>query len=160
MTSLSLSLKATSSGRSCWEMATSSPKLQPLLPSACLVAGTLPGAGDGTQLLSSRMHALGVRQTLITPCICVVAGACSGTGVWWPCQRCGRQAEAWGMDKHWLGCGRGGRKARPGWEGVSRSSFIRAISRDDRCGHYPPRLGLIRRPGSWKLVLSSLLEIS
>lgn len=104
-----------------WEvllgMATSSPKHWPLLPGACLEAGTLPGAGDGTQLLSSRTHALGLRQTLITPCICVVAGACSGTGVWGPCQRRGCQAEAWGMDKHWQGCGRRGRKTRPGGGG-------------------------------------------
>lgn len=43
----------------------------------------------------------------------------------------------------WISTGRaaGGEDARLGQGGVggvSRSSFVRAISRDDRCGHYPP----------------------
>lgn len=41
----------------------------------------------------------------------------------------------------WISTGRavGGEDARLGQGGgVSRSSFVRAISRDDRCGHDPP----------------------
>lgn len=76
-------IKITSPGSSRWEMATVIPEHHQLLLSAYLLPGTLPGASNCTQLLSSRTHRPGEsRKCLQFNVLKAAAGTCAETVIW------------------------------------------------------------------------------
>lgn len=75
------------------------PRHHPFLLRAYLVAGTLPGADNSTQRLPSRTHSPhSAANTYNSMYLCCGRSLLRDWGVG------AMSAEAWGMDKHWLGC--------------------------------------------------------